>query len=561
MASRRRALLLLAAVLAAGLGVLAQATGALRWLELETIDARFAVRSDETTPPDVVVLGMDPDTFERLGVVPPFPRKLHARASDALREAGARTIAYDIEFVGFKPGTEPMLRAFRRAGNVVLATLKFVRGGGSSVLGSPATIRAIRARVGFAGYAADKGDVIRRVRGHVEGAPTFAALAAGRSTGEAWIDYRGDVPIIPFWKAIEGRLPPLAGKVVVVGDVDPAGHDVHATPLGTRSGPEIQAVAIGTLQRGAPLRDLASGWGYALIVLLGVAVPLAALVLHGLRWLPVAALELVAWTVAAQLLFDGGRIAPFVPGLVAALAGSLGTLLVTYATELRTRRRLREHFARFAPPDVVDALVDRADGSALPGERVEATVLFADLRGFTATAERIGAERVIELLNGYLATMSDAILDHGGTVVSFMGDGIMAVFGAPVPLHDHADRALAAAREMLGPRLDAFNNGLDEPLRMGVGLASGPVMSGTVGSARRVEYAAVGDTTNTASRLEALTKETGHDLHVAATTRAALRTAPADLVEAGELELRGKAGRVEVWTLAGGGGPLPGGFA
>ncbi len=546
MAGRRRLFLVIVALLAAGLGALVQATDALRSLELETVDARFAIRSDDTVPRGVVVLGMDPDTFARFGR-PPIPRRHHAEAIDALRAAGAAVIAYDLEFVGrtTRRDDERLLRAIRRAGNVVLASMKFFRSGGSPVLGSPRTVRLVRAQVGFAGFAADKGDVIRRVRGRVEGVPTFASLASGMPA-DAWIDYRGDVEVIPFLRAIDGRLPSLDGRTVVVGDVDPVGQDVHATPLGTRAGPEIQAIAIDTLQRGAPLRTLGAGWGYVLIVALGLVVPVAALFLSGLRWLPVAAAALAVWPVAVQLLFDGGRIAPFVPGLTAVLTGGLGTLVVAYATDLRERRRLRSEFSRFAPPSVVEALLQRSDGA--PGVRREATVLFADLRGFTAVAERIGAEQVIELLNRYLSGMSDAILDHGGTVVSFMGDGIMAVFGAPVEQPDHADRALAAAREMLGPRLTAFNAGSDTAFAMGIGIASGPVMSGTVGSSRRVEYAAVGDTTNTAARLEAATKETGRALHVADSTRAALRE-PAGLVEAGELELRGKQGPVRVWTL------------
>src|SRR5215203_2381640 len=109
------------------------------------------------------------------------------------------------------------------------------------------------------------------------------------------------------------------------------------------------------------------------------------------------------------------------------------------------------------------------------------------------------------MLNHYLGGMSDAIMNHGGTVVSYMGDGIMAVFGAPLEQPDHADRALAAAREMMGPRLDAFNAATGHAFKIGIGLASGPVMSGTVGGGRRVEYSTVGDTTNTAARLEAMT--------------------------------------------------------
>ncbi len=166
------------------------------------------------------------------------------------------------------------------------------------------------------------------------------------------------------------------------------------------------------------------------------------------------------------------------------------------------------------------------------------------------------ADSVIEVLNEYLTGMSDAILDNGGTLVAYLGDGVMAVFGAPIEAPDHAERALNAAREMIGVRLPRFNRWLDEnelgpAFSMGIGLNSGPVMSGTVGSARRLEYAAVGDTTNTAARLEAATKATPHSILIAESTRESLRHPPEDLAFADELELRGKRGRVRVWTLDG----------
>ena len=121
-------------------------------------------------------------------------------------------------------------------------------------------------------------------------------------------------------------------------------------------------------------------------------------------------------------------------------------------------------------------------------------------------------------------------MDHGGTLVAYMGDGIMAVFGAPIEQPDHADRALAAAREMLSVRLERFNawireQGLGEGFRMGIGLNSGIVMSGQVGSERRIEYTAVGDTTNTAARLEGMTKGTPHQIFIADSTRALLSDA------------------------------------
>ena len=169
-------------------------------------------------------------------------------------------------------------------------------------------------------------------------------------------------------------------------------------------------------------------------------------------------------------------------------------------------------FSRFVPETVVDQVLARTDGDLrLGGVSLEGTVMFTDLRGFTTFAEALPPARVIECLNRYLDEMSDAILAHGGTLVSYMGDGIMAVFGAPIEQADHADRALAAAREMLDERLPTFNawlreNELSEGFQMGIGLNSGQVMSGNVGSERRLEYTAIGDTTNTAARLEGMTK-------------------------------------------------------
>ena len=187
-------------------------------------------------------------------------------------------------------------------------------------------------------------------------------------------------------------------------------------------------------------------------------------------------------------------------------------------------------------------------------------MLFSDLRGFTSFSETQPAQRVIEVVNYYLNEMTEAILAAGGTLIAYMGDGIMAVFGAPLEQSDHADRAIAAAIEMIGPRLDAFNAWLadqayDHAFAMGVGINSGPVMAGNVGSEQRVEYTALGDTTNTASRLEGMTKGSGHMLFIADSTRERLHRPPPSLVLVGEFEVRGRVAAVPVWTIASDGEP------
>jgi adenylate cyclase len=293
----------------------------------------------------------------------------------------------------------------------------------------------------------------------------------------------------------------------------------------------------------------------ALIVLLGLVAPLASLRLSPLRAI---ALSLVAggiFVVAAQLAFNGGRIVSFVYPLGTVLLASFGALAVHYVTTAFDRERVRDMFSRFVPEDVVDEVLASTDaGLRLGGVQRDGTVMFSDLRGFTSFAESLAPAEVIEVLNKYLSEMSDAILDHGGTLVAYMGDGIMAVFGAPIEQDDHADRALAAAREMLDVRLPRFSawlreKELSEGFRMGIGLNSGRVMSGNVGSERRVEYTAIGDTTNTAARLEGMTKGTPHQLFLADSTRSRLNDPPPDLVYVDEFEVRGRQARVKLWSL------------
>jgi adenylate cyclase len=271
------------------------------------------------------------------------------------------------------------------------------------------------------------------------------------------------------------------------------------------------------------------------------------------------------YLVLAYVAFRLGLVMELSAPALALALGTLGALGLRVASESRERRRTRDLFGRFVPEAVVDELLDDPDAARrLPGRRLEGTVLFGDLRGFTTFAESLPAERVLQVLNRYLTEMSEAILDHGGTVVSYMGDGIMAVFGSPLPRDDHAQSGFDAAREMLEVRMARVNAWLSEQglteFRMGIGVNSGPVMSGTVGSERRLEYAAIGDTTNVAARLEAATKDIGGGLLLADSTRALLLRHVDRLERHGELELRGRSEGILVWTLGSpAGAPQPAG--
>jgi adenylate cyclase len=233
----------------------------------------------------------------------------------------------------------------------------------------------------------------------------------------------------------------------------------------------------------------------------------------------------------------------------------MGTLAVHYLLEAFERSRTRAAFARFVPEAVVGQVLERAGGELrLGGEQVYGTVLFTDLRGFTTFSEKLAAPEVIGLLNRYLATMTDCVLEHGGTLVTYTGDGFMAVFGAPLPQEDHAERAVAAAREMVERRLPDFNEwlhgqGFEQGFKMGIGINSGPFMSGNVGSEQRLEYTAIGDTINTASRIEGMTKGTPYALFIADSTREALAQQPPEMMYVDEMPVRGRSEPIKIWSL------------
>jgi adenylate cyclase len=158
----------------------------------------------------------------------------------------------------------------------------------------------------------------------------------------------------------------------------------------------------------------------------------------------------------------------------------------------------------------------------------------------------------VTILNFYLEQMSDAVLVQGGTLVTYRGDGLMAAFGAPIEVPDHADRALAAAKDMVGDRLTMFNawlhdRGVDRGFRIGVGLHSGTVMSGNVGHQRRLEYTTIGDTVNTAARIEEMTKGQPYMLFASETTYEALSSQPSDLVFVDEFAVRGREKGIKIW--------------
>jgi adenylate cyclase len=216
----------------------------------------------------------------------------------------------------------------------------------------------------------------------------------------------------------------------------------------------------------------------------------------------------------------------------------------------RLRDQQKELVRRFATREVAEDL--QQSGFTLGGKRVSGTVMFSDIRSFTPLVESQQPEETIELLNTYYTLMFDAISGHGGIVSEIAGDGLMSVFGAPLPLLDHADAAVQAALEMI-EMIELFNveqaGAGKKPIRIGIGIASGEMVAGYTGTNERATYTCIGDTVNLASRLEQHTKVAERAILIDAATRAALR-APAAVEPLGPVAIRGKAQPVEVFAVS-----------
>jgi adenylate cyclase len=551
-------------------------------LEAQTIDLRFTIRGDQAPPKDVAVVKIDDVTFNELNRqlgdlnILAFPRSIHARLLDRIRAGKPRAIAFDVQFT--EPTTpeedDALIRAVgRNKGKIVLATTEVDERGRSNVFGGADVLRRFGARDGNANLPPDKDGILRHFSNEVEKLKSFAVVAAelaqkrtitaddmGGST--QWIDYAGRPETITSYsysRVLNGKVPPSAftDKVVVIGPWAPSLQDIHPTPRGrAMTGPEIQANAIQTAMNGFPLRSLPTFWNIVLIIALGIVVPLVSLRAGPLVSVAVGILAFALFSLGTQLSFEhAGKVSSYVYPTAALAMATVGSVGAHYTLAAFERERVRDVFSRFVPEQVVDEVLAHADADLrLHGKELVTTVMFSDLRGFTSSAETMPAENVITVLNYYLHEMSEAILAHGGTLVCYMGDGIYAIFGAPLEQDDHADRALAASREMVLERLPKFNawmreQGYGEGYLMGIGLNSGPVMTGNVGHERRMDYTAVGDIVNTASRIEGMTKGTPYSVFIAESAIEMMAERPTDLVYYDELEVRGRMAKLKLWAL------------
>lgn len=554
--------------LAAGLG------GLVKPLDMRLLDQQFSLLrtlAPVAAAPEVVVVGFDEVTSAELREPlalwhPHLARFLQAAASAGAAAIGLDLVLPDRSLDAVVSGNDRRLVSglvlARRSTPLVLALTVDPAGHTRPIYPAFAAAAGPDA-LGYALLDVDPDGKIRRFdeRIDVDGraVPTLAGQVArrlGRPVGSGLIDYASGAPfafvplqtVLGWWDS--GNSAALqqvfAGKPVLLGAVFRF-EDRHPVPVSLTAWDKDAPTAPGVVVHAQVLRNLLGDGLVQPVAQWQVGLLLAAAALlwwwRPRPWLALAGVLLVC-SCAVLLSTLALRYRMHLPVvavmLTAALACGVPQLLQAMR-RLNERQRLRLAFAGYVSPPVMDDILSGRLNPVLGGQRVFACVLFSDIRGYTTRSEHSSPEQTVAFLNSYFERVVPIIHHHGGTVVSFMGDGIMAAFGVPEKLDNACASAFAAARAMLADRarLNAeLVAGGEPPFQIGIGLHTGEAVAGHIGAASRHEYTVIGDVSNVAARLEGMTKEVGHPLLCSRAVVDHL-AGQAGLVTLGVRELRG----------------------
>lgn len=561
--------------------------------------------------PDIVIVDIDDPSMaamQEFAGLWSWPREIHADLLEALDEFAPRAILFDITFSEQdlkRPKSDARLsEAIKQSPHIYLSAARMAASHDASGLalpelsnafgitrtGSPKVMAAFQLphavekaawRLGLINSIEDADGVLRRYRLYsdvqgwrVPSLPARVALNLGVSLPPEseflmrWPQaghkrYRYS----ELYRLLTEQRPTLNAneldmlkslfhnKLVIIGSSATGSFDHHLTPLGAGyPGADVLAVALDNLKNGHHVRIMPPLWSF----MSGLAVIAALAYAFARRINPLAtgaALALVSLMALAAGDAALGRdvLLPVATPLVFAWAWFLCAAIVGYLRERRTREQAVSLFTRFLNPNVVRRIVDQGETvESLSGRTCNITVLFSDIRGFTTLSETRSPAEVVALLNRYFDRQVEVVFRHGGTLDKFIGDCIMAFWGAPLDDPDHARHAVAAAMEMqkilLAFKEELIAEGSDVgDFDVGIGVHSGPAVVGFIGAQRKLDYTAIGDTVNLASRVEGLTKGVARVLVTQETVQACGELKEFRFEPHGAFAVKGRSAAVELY--------------
>jgi adenylate cyclase len=572
-----------------------------RLIDMKAYDIYSCIRGANSPPDSIVIVGIDEESFSNMELPWPWPRSVHGKLIKALRSSGARGIIMDIIFSDSSNPQEDraMAEAIREQGKVVLAadieitkTEKFAQ---KNLVAPLEEFLNAGALFGVSFILVDTDNVVRRFLWEASEVSSLEVaaletLGISREKDERkMVVFAGPahtIPYVPYYMALEPEAYLPAGffknKVVLVGKYSrPSGEsiadlsgkyrlhlqppsavrgvDMFATPFYVidnklTPGIEIHANMLLSMMNDDFLKPLSVTETIIFIGLLSIV-----LTLVNRNWSPLKSISIhfaviILYLIVSFLLFSRQRLfLPFSAPLLGMFVNSVSSGVMSYVGVERKRRYLRKAFSLYLSPQVAKKVLEDPERLKLGGERVLATVLFTDLAGFTEMSEQMEPEEVVSILTRYTTEMAKIIFKYQGTLDKFIGDAVMAVWGTPAEDNDQAIHACLAALEMQRG-MKILSEEIHIPgdrLSMRIGINTGTVMAGNIGSDERFEFTVIGDHVNIASRLEGLNKTYGTEIIISESTRAEIGQT-VTVKELDRVRVKGKKQAINVYELVDG---------
>lgn len=548
-------------------------------LENKFLDLWFQLRSPAQPPSDVAIVALDEESYRVLGLAmnQPWPRSMHAQLIQRLKEAGAKKVIFDILFLGNGPDSssdQSLANALGSMPTVIgidYGTIEEKNYQQEGLLMPLESFREKAFRTALVGLPEEEGCIRHFMIERSELTKDFLSLSeaavekmTNRPGPRDLINYYGPprtIPTYSYYQILENEKPfpneLIRDKIIFVGlslrtELGPSQKDAYLTPFsknGRMFGVEIHATAAANLLTHSWIRRAPS---WIEVLGLGLLTGVMSSLLFGLKplWGALSLLGFfLGWNAAA---FVGLLHLRFIPGAVLSIGILpfiyLASTLYYYVIAKRKARQLRKAFQYYLSPEMAREVSRDPQALHLGGEKVTATAMFTDITGFTEISEKMSPESVAHMLNSYFTEVMNEIFENKGTLIKFIGDAVFALWGAPIKTENHAQLACQTA-VAIQKEIERFNGtGQFPPLKTRIGIHTGPMIVGNMGSSRRFDFTAIGDSVNLASRVEGINKYFGTEILITQEVFNQLSLS-LDAVEMGAIRVAGKKEIIRLHTL------------